>query len=150
MIEIPEEKLLADICDLLMNELPKYLLELEELSKDSVQLPPLRFAGQEEDLPVGVPYAVVSVEEGSYSRKDRVIQCIILKTRIALKLIHKQYFLKYCHTIKQMITDKLESYLITDIVQDMNSETIEISLKKCNLLISFFNNWCYNNSTLNR
>ena len=53
MIDIPEERILKEITDILMNDLPKVLLELEEQSEDSINLPPLRYVGLEEDLPPG-------------------------------------------------------------------------------------------------
>lgn len=132
LIEIPEEKLLNDICDLLMNELPKYLLELEEQSGDGVKLPPLRFAGEEEDLPVGVgmPYAVVSVKEGNYSKKDRIVQNTVLIAGIELYLSNKRHFMKYSHTIRQSITENLTNYRVLELTQERKTQTLEISLKK--------------------
>ena len=131
LIDIPEEKLLVDICDLLMNELPKYLLELEEKSEDGVKLPPLRFAGEEEDLPVGVgtPYAIVSIEEGSYSKKDRILQNTMLVAVIALRLPNKRHYSRYCHVIQQSITENLSSYRVLELVRENKTQMLQISLK---------------------
>lgn len=88
MIDIPEERILKEITDILMNDLPKVLLELEEQLEDSIHLPPFRYVGLEENLPpgTGVPYALVYLEESSYSEKDRIVknQCFSMTIRILL------------------------------------------------------------------
>lgn len=67
MIGIPEESILKEITDILMNDLPKVLLVLEEQSEDSIRLPPFQYVGLEENLPpgVGLLYAFVEIEEGA-------------------------------------------------------------------------------------
>ncbi len=88
MIDIPEERILKEITDILMNELPKVLLELEEQSEDSIRLPPFRYVGLEENLPpgTGLPYAFVEIEEGEYTEKDRIVKNVRYRVRITVKL----------------------------------------------------------------
>ena len=92
MIDIPEERILKEITDILMNNLPKVLLELEEQSEDSIRLPPFRYVGLEENLPpgTGLPYAFVEIEEGEYTEKDRIVKNIRYRVRLLLKLTEKR------------------------------------------------------------
>ena len=102
MIDIPEERILKEITDLLMNELPKVLLELEEQSEDSIRLPPFRYVGVEEDLPVGMglPHAFVEIEEGEYTEKDRIVKNVIYRVRITVKLAEKRLIWWYFQGIR--------------------------------------------------
>jgi hypothetical protein len=86
MIDIPEERILKEITDILINDLPKVLLELEEQSEDSIRLPPFRYVGLEENLPPGtpLPYALVEIEEGEYTEKDRIVKSIIYMLKISI------------------------------------------------------------------
>jgi hypothetical protein len=88
MIDIPEERILKEITDILMNDLPKVLLELEEQSEDSIRLPPFRYVGLEENLPPGtsLPYAFVEIEEGEYTEKDRIVKNTLFRIKITPKL----------------------------------------------------------------
>lgn len=97
MIDIPEERILKEITDILMNDLPKVLLELEEQSEDSNRLPPFRYVGLEENLPpgTGLPYAFVEIEEGEYTEKDRIIKNRVYKATIQLKLINCALLWRY-------------------------------------------------------
>lgn len=88
MIDIPEEQILKEITDILMNDLPQVLLELEEQSEDSIRLPPFRYVGLEENLPLGtsLPYAFVEIEEGEYTKKDRIVKNVRYCVRIRVKV----------------------------------------------------------------
>ncbi len=112
MIEIPEEKLLEDITDLLMNELPKVLLELEEQSEDGIRLPPFRYVGLEENLPVGtgLPYAFIDIEDGTYTDKDRVIKNVIYRINITLKIVDSFVIWQYFAGIKSIMG--MNKYLV--------------------------------------
>lgn len=105
MIDIPEERILKEITDILMNDLPKVLLELEEQSEDSIRLPPFRYVGLEENLPPGtsLPYAFVEIEEGEYTEKDRIITKSIYIIQLTLKLIDKSSIWRYHTAIRKAI-----------------------------------------------
>ena len=92
MIDIPEERILKEITDILMNDLPKVLLELEEQSEDSIRLPPFRYVGLEENLPpgTGVPYVFVEIKEGEYTEKDRIVKNVRYRVRIKVKAGEKR------------------------------------------------------------
>lgn len=94
---IPEEQLVTDITDLLNNELPTVLLTLEEESSDSKRLPSFRYVGAAACLPVGTgfPYALIEIEEGLYTEKDRIIKNVTYKVTITLKLA--DYGLVWCY-----------------------------------------------------
>ena len=97
MIDIPEERILKEITDILMNDLPKVLLELEEQSEDSIRLPPFRYVGLEENLPpgTGLPYAFVEIEEGEYTVKDRIIKSRNYKLNMKVHLMELAGFWRY-------------------------------------------------------
>ena len=70
------ETTIADISSLLMNERLEILIEIEEQSDDAVrQAPTLPVRWTREKLPTGIgcPYALLDIEEGSYTTKDRII-----------------------------------------------------------------------------
>ncbi len=92
MIDIPEERILKEITDILMNDLPKVLLELEEQSEDSIRLPPFRYVGLEENLPpgTGLPYAFVEIEEGEYTEKDRIVKNVRYRVSVKVKVGEKR------------------------------------------------------------
>ena len=105
MIEIPEEQILKEIRDLLMNELPKVLLELEEQSEDSIRLPPFRYVGLEDSLPVGtgLPNAFVEIEEGEYTEKDRIVKNVIYSLKVMLKLKDLAFLWRYVAGIREVL-----------------------------------------------
>jgi hypothetical protein len=102
MIDIPEERILKEITDILMNDLPKVLLELEEQSEDSIRLPPFRYVGLEENLPpgTGLPYAFVEIEEGEYTEKDRIVKNVRYRVRITVKIGDQQLCWWYLSGVK--------------------------------------------------
>jgi len=105
MIDIPEERILKEITDILMNDLPKVLLELEEQSEDSDRLPPFRYVGLEENLPpgTGLPYAFVEIEEGEYTEKNRIVKNRIYTVNLNLKIAEKVHIWKYINTIIEVL-----------------------------------------------
>ena len=105
MIEIPEEQILKEIRDLLMNELPKVLLELEEQSEDSIRLPPFRYVGVEEVLPVGtgLPYVFVEIEEGEYTEKDRIVKNVIYSLKVKMKLNDDSFVWRYIVGLREVL-----------------------------------------------
>jgi len=102
MIDIPEERILKEITDILMNDLPKVLLELEEQSEDSIRLPPFRYVGLEENLPpgTGLPYAFVEIEEGEYTEKDRIVKNVRYRVKITEKIGEPQLCWWYLGGVK--------------------------------------------------
>ena len=105
MIDIPEERILKEITDILMNNLPKVLLELEEQSEDSIRLPPFRYVGLEENLPpgTGLPYAFVEIEEGEYTEKDRIVKNVRYRVRITVKMDISEFFWFYLNGIEKTL-----------------------------------------------
>lgn len=105
MIDIPEERILKEITNILMNDLPKVLLELEEQSEDSIRLPPFRYVGTREKLSVGIrtPYALLKIDEGIYATKDRIIKNVVYTIQITLKLVDTSSFWCYNAAIKTVI-----------------------------------------------
>ena len=130
MIDIPEERILKEITDILMNDLPKVLLELEEQSEDSIRLPPFRYVGLEENLPPGtsLPYAFVRIEDGIYTTKDRILQKLIFNVTIEVLLNNKGLFYKYYHASHTCIQVNIEDWMITLFRKDYNRHSLEISL----------------------
>jgi len=112
MIEIPEEKLLEDITDLLMNELPKVLLEIEEQSDDGRHLPPFRYVGSSEKLPPGTsfPHAFVEIEKASLTEKDRIIKNVIISLKITIRLTEPESIWCYFAGFEEVL--KLKSFEI--------------------------------------
>jgi hypothetical protein len=114
MIDIPEERILKEITDILMNDLPKVLLEYEEQSEDSIRLPPFRYVGLEENLPpgTGLPYAFVEIEEGEYTEKDRIIKRE--NYRISIKIHIRDYTsgIFYYHAINIGFTSKIVGFKV--------------------------------------
>jgi len=108
MIDIPEERILKEITDILMNDLPKVLLELEEQSEDSIRLPPFRYVGLEENLPpgTGLPYAFVEIEEGEYTEKDRIVKKQLYGIIITIKLGSINSFSYYFHGLCSIYQSK--------------------------------------------
>jgi hypothetical protein len=108
MIDIPEERILKEITDILMNDLPKVLLELEEQSEDSIRLPPFRYVGLEENLPpgTGLPYAFVEIEEGEYTEKDRIVKNVRFRVNIREKVADKRCMFWYCRGVLRVFEKK--------------------------------------------
>ncbi|MCD1653593.1 hypothetical protein K7J14_02625 [Treponema zuelzerae] len=108
MIEIPEEKLLEDITDLLMNELPKVLLEIEEQSDDGRHLPPFRYVGSPEKLPPGsgLPHAFLDFEDASLTEKDRIIKNVIYSMKITIKLAELDLIWCYFACLEKVLYQK--------------------------------------------
>jgi hypothetical protein len=105
MIDIPEERILKEITDILMNDLPKVLLELEEQSEDSIRLPPFRYVGLEENLPpgTGLPYGFVEIEEGAYTEKDRIVKNRKYSVLITPRLMDHSEVWKYLHCLERVL-----------------------------------------------
>lgn len=114
MIEIPEETLVSDVSNLLLNELPEILINIEEKSDDAVKLPPLRYAGIRENLPTGTgyPYALLDIEEGTYNTKDRIIKNVIYTLQLTLKLADTSTIWHYTAAIKTVIKNSEQNYRI--------------------------------------
>lgn len=102
---IPEEQLVSDITDLLNNELPAVLLKLEEESLDGKRLPSFRYVGATGSLPVGTgfPYALIEIEEGIYTEKDRIVKNVTYKVIITLKLADYGLVWRYYAAIELVI-----------------------------------------------
>ena len=114
MIDIPEERILKEITDILMNDLPKVLLELEEQSEDSIRLPPFRYVGLEENLPPGtsLPYAFVEIEEGTNNIKDRIINNVIYKLQVIFTPATPRTIWYYTSAIITVIKNSEKDYIV--------------------------------------
>jgi len=124
MIDIPEERILKEITDILMNDLPKVLLELEEQSEDSIRLPPFRYVGLEGNLPPGtpLPYAFVEIEEAEYTEKDRIVKNVRYRVRISVKVHHGKSVWYYLHAIQRSLQQNEETGRVR--ITDKNSAGI--------------------------
>jgi len=129
MIDIPEERILKEITDILMNDLPKVLLELEEQSEDSIRLPPFRYVGLEENLPPGtsLPYAFVEIEEGEYSEKDRIVKNRIYRLVITIKTANNEFLWQYLFGIERVISGA-QTTLKMKIMEKKRSGTIQLRI----------------------
>lgn len=129
MIDIPEERILKEITDILMNDLPKVLLELEEQSEDSIRLPPFRYVGLEENLPpgTGLPYAFVEIEEGEYTEKDRIVKNRVYRVMITIKTANDEYFWQYLFGIERAIAGAQTTLRMT-IIEKKRSGTMELRI----------------------
>lgn len=127
MIEIPEDTILNEISDLLLNELPKVLLELEEQTEDGGKLSPFRYAGLPEKLPPGtsMPYALVGVEEGTYSEKDRIVKNRIYQVVITIKAVSEEFLWQYLFGIERVIAGD-QTMLRMKIVEKKRSGTMQL------------------------
>jgi hypothetical protein len=130
MIDIPEERILKEITDILMNDLPKVLLELEEQSEDSIRLPPFRYVGLEENLPpgTGLPYAFVEIEEGEYTEKDRVINSVIYLVKIIQKVQNSHFRWHYLGAIKVVISKHALKYCQIEVKNTTKTGMISIQV----------------------
>jgi hypothetical protein len=110
MIKIPELEILSLLTDLLMNDLPPILLELEEQSENSIHLPPLRYAGTPELLPAGTqkPYALLEIEESSYTEKDRIIKNVRYEVACTLEIPEKAGGLYYFAAMKDAVESSMQ------------------------------------------
>lgn len=130
MIDIPEERILNEITHILMNDLTKVLLELEEQSVDSIRLPPFRYVGLEENLPpgTGMPYAFVEIEEGEYTEKDRIVKNVRYRVRIRVKSNHGNPNWNYLHGMEQTLILKTVYQRMKILEKDKESLTLAITL----------------------
>ena len=108
MIDIPEERILKEITEILMNDLPKVLLELEEQSEDSIRLPPFRYVGLEENLSAGtpLPYALMEIEEGEYTEKDRIVRKTQYIVSIHMLLLKNTDIWGYSYALRHILMVK--------------------------------------------
>jgi hypothetical protein len=111
MRQIPEERLLEDMIDLLDNCLPPKLHEFEEMNEDGEQLPPMNYVGAPEDMPIGnmEPYALVDVTDGSYTMKDRIIRNNVFKVKIELNLQKKKLVWRYFTALRNAFNESEHS-----------------------------------------
>jgi hypothetical protein len=130
MIDIPEERILKEITDILMNDLPKVLLELEEQSEDSIRLPPFRYVGLEENLPPGTPfpYAFVEIEEAEYTEKDRIVKNVRHRVRIKMGGNHGTLNWYYLNGIKQTIIQQTVYQRVKILDKDEDRLSLVINL----------------------
>lgn len=115
MIEITEEKLLKDISDFLMNDLPKVLVEIEEQSEDGRRLPQFRYVGAPEKLPpgTGLPQAFVEIEDAILTEKDRIIKNVIYSLKITVKLAELGLIWRYFACLEKVLYQKkIDTYRI--------------------------------------
>lgn len=106
MVVIPEEALLESISDLLMEKLPAELLAIEEGCRDGVHLEPMRYAGSEGKKPLGIgmPYALITIEEGDYTEKDRIVRNVVYTLKIQLKLADYGLVWRYFRGLQEVLT----------------------------------------------
>ena len=111
MRQIPEERLLEDMIDLLDNCLPSKLHEFEEMTEDGEQLPPMNYVGIPEDMPTGTmePYAFVEVSDGSYTMKDRIIRNNVFKVKIELNIQKKKLVWRYFTALRKAFDESEHS-----------------------------------------
>ena len=127
MIDIPEERILKEITDILMNDLPKVLLELEEQTEDGVKVISFRYAGLAAKVPpgTGLPYALVEVEEGTYSEKDRIVKNQVYRVMITIKTANDEYLWQYLFGIERVFAG-VQTTLRVKIVEKKRSGTIQL------------------------
>jgi len=79
---------------------------LSEGCGDGVHLEPLRYAGSEGKKPLGIgmPYALISVEEGEYTEKDRIIRNVVYSVKIQLKLADYGLVWRYFRGINEILS----------------------------------------------
>lgn len=134
MIEIPEEKLLKEITDLLMNELPKVLLELEVQSEEVTRLSPFRYVGLAEKLPAGtgLPYALLEIEDTSLTEKDRIIKSVSYLMKITVKPAEPDLLWRYFAGIEEALSPKsIESYRLHLMSKNRNGKLmIQVTMIK--------------------
>ena len=108
MVVIPEEALLEAISELLMERLPKELLAIEEGCGDGLRLEPLRYAGSDKGMPIGLgmPYALITILEADYSEKDRIIRNTVYSVKIQVKLADYMLIWRYYLGIEESIKVK--------------------------------------------
>lgn len=113
-----------------MNELPEILMEIEEQSDDAVKLPPFRYAGTTENFPTGTgyPYALLDIEEGTYTTKDRIIKNVIYALQLTIKLADKTTIWRYIIAIKTVIIKSDKNYWI-DIEKTSKDGMIALQIK---------------------
>lgn len=104
-ITIPEEKILQDLCVLLMDELPKTLLDIEEQTEDGIHLAPLRYAGSPKIFTpgTGFPHAFVEIEDATLTEKDRIIRNVIYTLKITMKLSDPDLLWRYFMGIEDVL-----------------------------------------------
>ena len=129
MIDIPEERILKEITDILMNDLPKVLLELEEQTEDGVKVISFRYAGLAAKVPpgTGLPYALVEVEEGTYSEKDRIVKNQVYRVMITIKTANDEYLWQYLFGIERVFAG-VQTTLRVKIVEKKRSGTMELRI----------------------
>jgi hypothetical protein len=114
-----------------MNELPEILLELEEHSEDGINLSPFRYAGIRDKLPTGTsyPYALLDIEEGTYTTKDRIIKSVIYTLQITIKMVDTGPLWRYITAIKTALNNSEKQYRL-DIERTSNVGIIVYKIKK--------------------
>jgi len=132
MIDIPEETLLTELSELLMNELPKILLEIEEQSDDSIRLPSFRYVGTHAKLPTGtgLPYALLEIDEVTYTTKDRIIKNRIYNIQLTVKLADTSSIWRYHAAIKKVIEQNSIQSNQFSIEKISKTATITLQVKK--------------------
>ncbi|HKL85425.1 MAG TPA: hypothetical protein VJ861_03740 [Treponemataceae bacterium] len=108
MIDIPETRIAAEIIDLLNDDLPAILLQIEEEAAESIRLLPFRYIGPPEELQRGtaLPYALVEVLEGEYSEKDRIVKNRVYKVNVDVHCEKKKDLRMYYAGIEMVLGGK--------------------------------------------
>lgn len=131
MIEIPEITIFDALCTQLRDDLPSRLLEIEENSGEGIRLPPFRYVGDPETVPSGVrpPYALVTLKEGSYTTKDRILKNRIFNVEITLKVDSKRQLYAYCAALKEAVHASTTEWKIGDLRYSAETGKIDFLVK---------------------
>ena len=125
MKEIQDEKLITDISELFIKELPKYLFEFEKDSGYEGRLPPFRYIGPPEKLPLetGKPFALVEIVEGEYTEKDLPARNTVYQVKIQLKLSDFYMVWRYFAGISMVLNETgIEGCRMTEEKNNKNGE----------------------------
>ncbi len=112
MIEIPEERLLSRVKDILSDEFPRRLRDIEERVSDAVRLPPFRYISTDGKLPPGtpLPFAIISLEAWSPEVKDRIIRNILYSVCISYSLCDPSLVWRYNQGIRESLDSLRDEY----------------------------------------
>lgn len=132
MLDIVEDRLLAYLVSVLTEDLGALLLDIEEEMDESLRPLPFRYVGEAQHLSAGTPqpYALLSIEEGTYSEKDRIIRNVIFAVKLTLHVKDARLKRIYLTAIRELLTQKTNAFWRVTEIRVQGNCTMALTIKE--------------------
>lgn len=132
MLDIVEDRLLAYLVSVLTEDLGELFLDIEEEQDESLRLLPFRYVGEAQHLIAGTPqpYALLSIEEGTYSEKDRIIRNIVFAVKVTIHVKDARQKRIYLTAIRELLTQNTNAFWRVTEIRVQENCTMALTIKE--------------------